>query len=101
MDAKKIALYYGNQKWVYRVLLKAAAIKFNRWKNMLDAKAIDETDNVVENMTRYARQMCCMEVATKASQLHDACQAGDHTIDTPIEELIKAIDRLSALANIS
>ena len=78
MDAKKIASLYGQQDWVYTVLLSAAATKFNRWKNMLDAKNISDTDDVAERMTQYARYVCCTEIETKASHLHDACQAGDH-----------------------
>jgi len=101
MDANKIAHLYGSQDWIYPILLKATAIKFNRWKQMLNEQCPDETDAVAEAMARYARYLCCSEISTAASHLHDTYQDGSLPTKKPLEELRTAIDRLSALAKVS
>ena len=98
MDAKKIARYYGSEPWVYKVLLQGTALKFQRWKRMLNTKIRSDMDDVSEEIRDYAREMCCTEIEEAASALHDCCQAGDPSVDTHVQDLCTAIDRLSALA---
>lgn len=94
MDATKIARYYGSQEWVYKVLRRATATKFQRWKAMLRTNVVMDVDDVAEAMVRYAREMCCSEIERAAVAVHDACQAGDATIDAKVDTLCEAIDRL-------
>lgn len=101
MDARRIRQVYGHQPWIYTLLLKATATKFTRWKALLKSQCPDETDDVAEAMTRYARDLCCPEIATAASHLHDVCQDGSIPIDKAINQLLSAIQRLDDLSKLT